>query len=74
MQNETSKFKWMENLEKQPLKEAVTSLSLTEKLDLINEIVESDNHSENNLKVVIVAQSQVIDELTRQLLTASKRN
>lgn len=64
---ETSKFKWMEDLNKEDLHKAVTNLSFTDKLDLIGEIASSDNHSENNLKVVIVAQSQVIGKLIAQL-------
>ncbi|GEM_PF-4395126 len=67
MQNETSKFKWMEDLNKEDLHQAVSNLSLIEKADLVSEVLESDINSENNLKVVVVAQSQIISDLTGRL-------
>jgi hypothetical protein len=72
MQNTTSKFKWMEELDKQSLTQAVTALSMSEKVDLVEEVRASGDHHENNLRVVVVAQSQIIDELM-QLATPTTR-
>lgn len=63
MQNTTSKFKWMEALDKESLTQAVAALSMSEKVDLVEEIRAAGDHYENNLRVVVVAQSQIIDEL-----------
>lgn len=73
METTTSRFKWMEGLDKDDLQKAVSNLSLLDKLELVSEVLESDNHSENNLRVVIMAQSQIINALT-DLLTNRKTN